>query len=191
MMGIYEICNLHDGKATAYVGSSVDIQQRWRQHQGLLRRGKHDNPHLQCAWDKYGETAFEWCIIEEVHDEARLLEQEQYWLDRFLENPNACYNIATTAGPGGTLSEEHKRKIGEAMMGKQNYLGYRHTDETRRKISEAQAEPYPALRYRETGEVIPAGRNLARLCGERNLSQGAMNDVKNGKRKSHKGWRLA
>ncbi len=28
MRGTYEIVNLHDGKATAYVGSSVDIKKR-------------------------------------------------------------------------------------------------------------------------------------------------------------------
>lgn len=216
MMGIYEICNLHDGKATAYVGSSVNIEQRWQGHRWQLDGGKHYNIHLQNAWDKYGEAAFEWDVIEEVEDEARLLEREQYWLDRFLESPATCYNVAITAGPGGSLSEEHKRNIGKAMKGKspwnkgktdvyseehkrmlrevnlgnQNSLGRKMTDENKRKLKAASVKPYPAFVHQETGEIIPAGSNLCGLCRTQGLSQAHMWRVMRGQCKQHKGWEL-
>ena len=72
MMGIYEICNLHDGKATAYVGSTNNIHKRWGEHRARLRRSTHDNAYLQRAWLKYGEEAFAWNIIEEVQDSGSL-----------------------------------------------------------------------------------------------------------------------
>lgn len=247
MMGIYEICNLQDGKATAYVGSAVDVQQRWWQHQSLLRHGHHHNPHLQRAWDKYGEAAFEWGIVEEVQDEANLLGREQHWLDRYLETPDTCYNIArcaespmrghnhteetkrrmsearsgvpktaehrrrmSEANRGKKLSRETKRKISEAHKGKKHseeskrkigeaHKGMGHSKEARRKISEAlrgnqygkaTARPYPAFVHHETREIIPAGTNLRELCRERGLNSSHMSAVKNGKRKSHKGWTL-
>lgn len=290
VMGIYEICNLYNGKATAYVGSSADVGARWRQHRFDLRGSTHHNKHLQRAWVKYGSAAFEWYIIEEVYDEAELLEREQYWLDRFLENPDACYNMAHRAespmrgykhsketrrkmsegqkgkklteetkkkmseankgkklteehrrniseskkgnqyglghrvseearqkiseakqghsvGKGTPKSPEHRRKISEGLRGNSNALGHKRSEETKRKIGEshrglhhteeakrrmgaANARPYPAFIHQETGEIIPAGMNLCKLCRERGLHRGRMYDVVYGQRNHHKGWTL-
>ena len=213
MMGVYEICNLHDGKATAYVGSSMDIATRWKDHKNRLRRGVHGNEHLQRAFDKYGGGAFEWYVIEEVSDEAKLLEREQYWLGRYFENPDTCYNIARDAlSPmrGRNHTEEAKRKVSEAFKDvpksaehrrKLSEAGMGHvvSEETRRKISETKngvpnplkGKPYPAFIHREAGNVIPAGVDLRRLCQEHGLSSGNMWQVVYGQRNHHKGWILA
>ena len=50
MQGIYAITNIMDGKATAYVGRSIDIERRWKEHRRDLRGGLHPNAHLQSAW---------------------------------------------------------------------------------------------------------------------------------------------
>lgn len=159
MQGIYEIVNLHDGKATAYVGSSVDIRQRWQQHCAALRGGRHRNAHLQHAWDKYGEGAFSFCVLEQVANGGDLREREQYFLDRAFEVGDT-YNIARDASTpmlGQPLSEEHKRKLSESLRGQapwnkgragviseetrrkmsEGNRGRRHTEEHKRKISEA------------------------------------------------------
>jgi len=128
MIGIYEIVNQQDGKATAYVGSSVNIEQRWGQHRSALCNGKHDNEHLQRAWDKYGEDAFVFRILEEV-EEDKLLITEQEHIDDYLDRGH-CYNMAITAGPGGRISEETRRKISTSLM------GHEVSEETRQKISE-------------------------------------------------------
>jgi len=49
---------------------------------------------------------------------------------------------------------------------------------------------YPAFYNRQTGEVIPAGFNLSKLCMEYGLDQAHMWAVQHRKRKSHKGWEL-
>lgn len=209
MIGIYEICNQRDGKATTYVGSSIDIKRRWNHHRCLLGKGGHFNVHLQNAWDRYGEDAFEWRVIEEIKNRENLLEREQFWLDHYLGFQDACYNIAITAGPAGPMSEEtrrkignahrgkrqseeHRRKIGEANRGKPPWsTGKKLSAKTRRKISNAHARPYPEFIHRHTGEVIPAGNNLKKLCTKYGLSRWDMWEVANGNRKSHKGWKLA
>ena len=55
--GIYIIRNLINGNV--YIGSAVRIDSRKRQHLHKLRSGKHENGHLQKAWNKYGEDSFE------------------------------------------------------------------------------------------------------------------------------------
>jgi len=236
MQGIYEIVNLHDGKATAYVGSAANIRRRWKEHRTALRHGWHFNVHLQHAWDRYGKEAFEWGVIEEVHDVANLIEREQFWLDKYFEMPDSVYNIArdatapmlgrvpwnkgkhlsketrrklSEACSGWTHTEEAKRKIGEASRGRVVSEKTRRKmskanrgqvpwtkgkvlpEATKRRIGEANAKPYPAFVHQETGEVIPAGMNLCKLCRERGLIRRGMRQVIAGARKSHKGWVLA
>lgn len=61
--GIYEIRNTICDKS--YIGQSVDLERRMNAHKYDLRSGRHSNIHLQRAWDKYGEGAFEFNILAE------------------------------------------------------------------------------------------------------------------------------
>lgn len=134
--GIYKIENQQDGKGSAYIGNSMNIEKRWHSHRSMLRGGKHKNAHLQAAWNKYGEDAFAFSVLEEVSIDM-LLPTEQKHLDDYF-NRGRCYNINTTAGPAGPLPEETKRKISEATKGKLNHnWGKRPTEETRRRLSAA------------------------------------------------------
>lgn len=78
MIGIYKIENKVNGKL--YVGSSVDIYNRWCQHINGLDSKTHKNKHLISSWHKYGEDEFEFVVIEECGSE-NLIEREQYWMD--------------------------------------------------------------------------------------------------------------
>ena len=60
--GIYAIVNKINNKS--YIGKSIDIHTRWKEHIYLLSRGVHQNKHLQSAWNKYGEEAFEFIVIK-------------------------------------------------------------------------------------------------------------------------------
>jgi group I intron endonuclease len=88
--GIYKIINKVNGKY--YVGSSVDIKRRWiRGHRYKLNNNKHNNFHLQCAWNKYGKENFILEIIELV-DNSNLIEKEQEFLNIALKEIDKCYN---------------------------------------------------------------------------------------------------
>lgn len=50
--GIYCIENKINNKT--YIGSSKNLYQRLLKHFALLRHNKHENAHLQSAWNKYG-----------------------------------------------------------------------------------------------------------------------------------------
>ena len=64
--GIYLITNTETG--TQYVGQAVNIRTRWIQHIQELRARKHCNQALQEDFDKYGEDAFDFKVLEVVED---------------------------------------------------------------------------------------------------------------------------
>ena len=78
-----------------YIGSSVNIERRWYSHRYDLRCNKHNNKHLQNAWNKYGEDNFEFIVLEEVKDKSALRIREQYWLNKYQAfNASIGYNIS-------------------------------------------------------------------------------------------------
>ena len=89
--GIYKITNLKNNKG--YIGQSTDIKTRWINHKRELRNNIHRNPHLQNAFNKYGEEAFEFRILEETFEE-NLDDAEEYWINYFdSTNPEKGYNL--------------------------------------------------------------------------------------------------
>lgn len=103
--GIYCIENIVNHKI--YIGSSKNIYQRLLKHFALLRHNKHENAHLQNAWNKYGESSFEWSVVEKC-DITILTSREQYCIDLF----GAEYNI-TKKVERNILSKESRIKQGE------------------------------------------------------------------------------
>lgn len=76
-----------------YVGSTLRIDQRWGEHKLLARSGKHHSIIFQRAWDKYGEEAFVFEIIEKC-DECSVLELEQHYIS--MLSPK--YNVSPIVG---------------------------------------------------------------------------------------------
>jgi group I intron endonuclease len=89
MQGIYKISCSQD--ARIYVGSSIDIERRWKDHRRQLDSGIHRNSKLQIDWDAYGDESFTFSILEETD---QLTIQEQKWLDQYIDNR---YNISPNA----------------------------------------------------------------------------------------------
>lgn len=137
---IYKIRNVVNDKF--YVGSTVDTRVRFQTHKRRLKKGTHQSPHLQAAWDKYGEDCFKFEIVEYVDDPAKLLGAEQIWLDAHAGKPY-CYNWATDASApmrGKKHTEEAKAKMtGVQLKGEDHYrYGKTVSEETRKKIGDTQ-----------------------------------------------------
>lgn len=78
--GIYCIENIKNHKK--YIGQSINIFRRFNSHKSELRKGTHNNTHLQSAWNKYGEQSFRFYVIIEV--ESKELDfYERYYIDFF------------------------------------------------------------------------------------------------------------
>lgn len=113
MKAIYCIENKINGNR--YVGSCVNFYNRKNLHINGLRKNDHHSPHLQAAWNKYGEINFVFIILEEVKNKEDLLYREQWWLD----NSNSIYNVCRVAGSslGVKRREETKNKVRLANLG--------------------------------------------------------------------------
>src|SRR5688500_12196815 len=81
--GIYAIRNLVTGKV--YVGSAQNIRRRHGEHQRMLRRGAHENPLLQKAWNKHGTDALAFKVML-ICDQNDLIFFEQRALDCYARN---------------------------------------------------------------------------------------------------------
>lgn len=133
---IYQIKNLQNGRV--YVGSSGNLKKRWKEHKNDLKNGAHHSQKLQNAWNKYGEDSFEFSILEAVFDKAKLLEQEQYWIDLLSAANRVNYNISVVAGApmaGRSPSPETRAKLAIAMAGNSHGTGHRWTAEQRAQMS--------------------------------------------------------
>lgn len=117
MSGVYQIYNTVNGKR--YIGSSIHIEQRFKEHIRNLRTNKHANAHLQSAWNKYGEHSF---VFEEVElcEPDQCLKIEQEYIDYYhAADRKFGYNIDPYADhTGNTLSEETRKKISEKAKGR-------------------------------------------------------------------------
>lgn len=81
-----------------YIGSSVDIFRRLKEHRKLLRAGKHHSTHLQFAWRKYGAAAFSMTILL-ICGSVECVANEQNLIDQFQSaNRKFGYNASPTAG---------------------------------------------------------------------------------------------
>jgi len=118
-IAIYKIINIINNKV--YVGSSKNINKRKSRHFCDLRDNKHSNKHLQNSYNKYGKNNFKFEIIEYIDNENKLLEREQYWIDKLnVCDKNFGYNISKIAGSnlGNKHSEETKQRISKTQCGR-------------------------------------------------------------------------
>ncbi len=140
--GIYGIINLVNGKI--YIGSAVDIRNRWYTHKINLRNNKHQNKYLQRSWNEYGELNFKFFILE-ICVKLDLIKREQIWMNyNNSYDFKFGYNLARVAGSqlGYRHTEETKNKLRNVIFDADKKIkmsegqkGKRHTKETKLKIA--------------------------------------------------------
>ena len=66
-MGVYKISNSQDSKV--YIDYATDLEARFNRHRTELKFKSHRNKELQKIWDLYGESAFEFEILDVLEQE--------------------------------------------------------------------------------------------------------------------------
>lgn len=129
--GVYKITNVINNRF--YIGSSFNIESRWKQHQRCLKAGNHQNGNMQSDFNLYGENAFSYSVVEVTED---YINKEQELLDIYHDNGNMCYNISKSAEhPGNEISPERMK-------------------EYHRILKEDQDKKIPFLSYKKMMEIL-------------------------------------
>ena len=104
MIGIYAIRNTKNSKM--YIGESIDIEKRWKNHQEDLDNGNHHSYKLQSEWDKSKNNQFRFFVLEEFIfpfatklDSAKLqliLYCREYYYMKKYKSKSQGYNVEVT-----------------------------------------------------------------------------------------------
>jgi group I intron endonuclease len=132
--GVYEILNNANGNR--YIGSSRNIYNRICSHKSLLKKGTHQNKHLQNAWNKYTEELFSFSVLC-CCDPVNQYLYEQLFIDQLKPEYNKSLVALHPAGwkhtqewkddqsirlSGRVFSEEHKLKISDSKKGDNHHM---------------------------------------------------------------------
>lgn len=149
VIGIYIIRNTSNGKV--YIGQSVDVEYRICNHFSKLKWNRHDNEHLQRAYNK-DPDAFTWELLCECTEEE-LDEKEIAFIQEYrCANPAYGYNKSyggqqehratdetkakmSATKKGKKFTKEHCEKIGLANTGRKQ------SEDTKRKIAKKHGKP--------------------------------------------------
>jgi len=192
MIAIYEIRNNITGRV--YVGSSVDVAKRWRDHKSALKTGIHKSRSMQTDYSKHGLESFEHKVLEELTAETtkeQLLEREQFYLDTLQPFGKTGYNSSPTAGSqkGVVWTKESRMKLSAAHKGK------KFSEESRRKMSEAhkgkpshmkgEKHKLAKLTWEKVREIrrlyAAGGTTQSKLAIQFDISQSVVSEILNNK----------
>jgi group I intron endonuclease len=124
------------------------------QHEYSLNKNKHDNRHLQSAWNHYGSDAFEFEVIAVYPERTERDAAEQALIDEHY-GPG-CYNIMKKVRPERTTyshtPEETRAKQSAAMKGKKHSPEHRAAIGAALKGKERSPEHRAALNAANVGK---------------------------------------
>lgn len=147
--GIYKIQSIIKPERF-YIGSAIDIKNRWGTHKNHLKNNKHHSTMLQRHYNKYGLNDLVFSIVEPCLPQFLTIRENAYIKPR---KPyfNVCENAGNTLGFKYSKEQiekikesrknykpttETKVKIRKSLIGNKNSLGVHPSEETRKKLSE-------------------------------------------------------
>ena len=194
--GVYLITCQLTGKV--YVGSSVNIHERWKAHKRMLKGNRHNNIYLQRAWNKYKEEEFSFEILEKTN---YLEERENYWINAF-DAVLTGFNLSLSAyrqnqqgknngmygkkhsvsaklkmsacHKGKTLSTEHKQNISKSL--------------TKIKNSRSKLNQKKLKLISPNGEIVEFN-GYKECCRTTGINPGGLSHLRRGIRPTMTGWR--
>ncbi len=217
--GVYCITNIFNNKK--YIGSSANLNKRFRTHFKELKRNNHYNQYFQNAWNKHGKDSFYFSVLEYTTEDL-LTTREQVYLSIFYDEQKNCYNICPTAYSckGRKTSDATKKKLSWLNSGERNPgYGKPKSEETKKRIREGTLGKKRTKAARKRMSIVAKNRttnpmtgkfkthnvvvlspenkifgpitNVRKFCEEHNLLYYGFSKLLNNKLKHHRGWILS
>lgn len=143
---IYCIKNKLNNKR--YIGSTLNIDQRFKSHKQQLNSRVHPNIPAE---DYNTLDDFDFTIIEEC-DESIRIERESHWIDHFNtsnKDYSALYNKEKPDGSDKHIPDYQRQIISETFKGRTDLVGEKngmygkhHSEESKEKMSKTKKENY-------------------------------------------------
>lgn len=174
--GVYKIQSLmHPDRC--YIGSSVNINNRFYRHKTALKHKWHHSPILQSHYDKYGIEDLVFSIVATCKREELIPINGTIWIEQCFiwayahdkhNKEKPYFNVDTNAGNriNHVDSDETKEKRHNSMLGKKNALGNKLSSEVIEKIRIAQIEINKSEAVRENKRQKMRGRHLGKKTSD-------------------------
>src|ERR1035437_713631 len=169
-----------------YIGSAVNIDNRWKNHLKALRKNTHHSKKLQSHFNKYNESDLQFSVLLGCEKED-LIKVEQYFLDSHNPYFNICKIAGNTLGTRRKLSKETCRRMSFARMGDKNpNFGKHQTEFNKLKSSEKNSNnKYSIGRKRPDTAIRSKGNKYGTLNKghvpseehRKNISKGKMGSI--------------
>lgn len=173
LSGIYKITCLLNG--VCYIGQSVDLTRRVRQHKTDLKNNRHHNKYLQNLFNKYKSDNFSFDVIE-LCDISQLDERERYWIAYYggVESKANC-NWESGGHHLKTYSQElrqvqslshkgqHSSPNTQFKKGRKPWnTGKKFSDEYRQKLSQVHLGKKQSKETKKKLSLVSKGKRLGK-----------------------------
>jgi group I intron endonuclease len=201
--GIYKIQS-YIKNHKIYIGSAINIHDRWNKHLLLLKKNKHYNKKLQNHYNKYGISDLHFTILLGCEKED-LVKIEQYFIDsyhpwfnnRLVSNSNLGFKHSKETiskmkvaqqkrRKDNPMSNETKAKISLSNIGKSSPIKGEKVNDIRliNHIKGREKVKKPVLQYDKNGKYIREWKSITDACNSLNVSKSGIYRMLCNERKS-------